>query len=185
MFQERQIINKAVCNCHSEDQFSPLFDIIDCGYVYLNKEKNTSDKLNYGMQLRKILNAFINSFMPHMKEEEEVFQPLLNEHFSEEELVEMKYLVIKLHLQKRKQNDEANKIDLNIDNSTNSVTKETRIDELPNELLLKIFSYLNCRELLNTAKVSRAFNLLSYDPSNWTSLSFSKWINEQSMYIGV
>ena len=31
-----------------------------------------SDKLNYGMKLRKALREFVKDFVPHMKEEEEV-----------------------------------------------------------------------------------------------------------------
>ena len=108
-----------------------------------------------------------------------VFQPLLMEHFDSEELVEMKHLVIKLHLLHRKHyHNNDSKIDLKSENDENN---KSTMNSLPNEILLKIFSSLNQRELLCLAKVSRNWNVLSYDPLQWSSLSFTEWLNMSSM----
>lgn len=66
------IHNSAVCNCHKEDEFSPLFNLLESGYLFINKSKSNSERINFGMQLRKALKQFTNRFVPHMKEEEEV-----------------------------------------------------------------------------------------------------------------
>ncbi len=67
-----EIHNSAVCNCHKEDEFSPLFELVDAGYLHVNKTKTTSDRISFGVKLRKALNQFTKRFVPHMKEEEEV-----------------------------------------------------------------------------------------------------------------
>ena len=101
------------------------------------------------------------------------------EHFDSEELVEMKHLVIKLHLLQRKHyHNNDSKIDLKSENDENN---KSTMNSLPNEILLKIFSSLNQRELLCLAKVSRNWNVLSYDPLQWSSLSFTEWLNMSSM----
>ena len=72
IIKEQKIHNSAVCNCHSDDQFGPLIDLVNSGFIFVNKQKTASDKLDYGMRLRKALREFIKDFVPHMKEEEEV-----------------------------------------------------------------------------------------------------------------
>ena len=67
------IHNSAVCNCHTEDEFTPLLDLVDKGYLHVNKTKTNSEKINFGIKLRKALNQFTKRFVPHMKEEEEVY----------------------------------------------------------------------------------------------------------------
>lgn len=66
------IHNSAVCNCHKDDEFTPLFDLLESGYLFINKSKSIRDKINFGIRLRKALNEFTRRFVPHMKEEEEV-----------------------------------------------------------------------------------------------------------------
>ena len=73
------IHNSAVCNCHKEDEFTPLFDLVDIGYMHVNKTRSTSERINFGMKLRKALSQFTNRFVPHMKEEEDVCFCYLNE----------------------------------------------------------------------------------------------------------
>ncbi len=67
-----QVHNSAVCNCHKDDQFTPLIELLDSGYVYINKHKTAADRLSYGIKLRRALKEFAKDFIPHMKEEEEV-----------------------------------------------------------------------------------------------------------------
>jgi F-box/leucine-rich repeat protein 5 len=66
------IYNSAVCNCHKDDEFTPLFDLVNRGYLFVNKTKSISERISFGVKLRKALNEFTKRFVPHMKEEEEV-----------------------------------------------------------------------------------------------------------------
>lgn len=169
------IHNTAVCNCHKEDEFTPLFDLVDSGYLHINKTKTTSEKISFGVKLRKALNQFTRRFVPHMKEEEEVFQPLLMKYFSEEELVEMKIIVIKCHMQRRKLDSFGN-----LNDTTGGFEYKRGVDDLPSELMLKIFSYLNNSEKLKAAQVSHRWNELVYSKVNWSSLDFVEWIGNGS-----
>lgn len=172
--REMKIHNSEVCNCHSDDQFSPLIQLVDSGYIFLDKQKSASEKINYGMQLRKALKEFVRSFLPHMKQEEEVFQPLLSQHFSENELMEMKTLVIKQHLlQHRKAREQHQQGPIKIEDKTKR--HACSIDSLPNEILLKVFSYLKCGDLMRSSQVSRNWNLLAYEPSFYKHISFNEW----------
>ncbi|CAF0705363.1 unnamed protein product [Brachionus calyciflorus] len=176
------IYNSAVCNCHTEDEFTPLFKLVEMGYLYLNKTKSISEKISFGVKLRKALNHFTQKFIPHMKEEEEIFQPLLLEHFTEEELHEMKNIVIKLHMQNRKRqhpnsskkSHSSAKIRTVIDENDALMTKNY-INELPNELLLKMFSFMSYSDKLKSARVCKKWNKLVFDKTNWTELNFSDW----------
>jgi hypothetical protein len=96
------IYNSAVCNCHKDDEFTPLLNLVETGYMFTNRTKTTSERISYGIKLRQALNKFNKIFVPHMKEEEEIFQPLLQKYFSRVELADMKNIVIKLHMQRRK-----------------------------------------------------------------------------------
>ena len=60
--------------------------------------KSETERENYGKKLERELIKFQQHFLPHMQEEEDVFQPLLVQHFSVEELKELKESVLKVHL---------------------------------------------------------------------------------------
>ncbi|RNA08313.1 F-box LRR-repeat 5-like [Brachionus plicatilis] len=171
------IYNSAVCNCHKDDEFSPLINLVEAGYMYLNKTKSISEKISFGLRLRKALNKFFKKFLPHMKEEEEVFQPLLFEHFTEEELHEMKNIVIKLHMQQRKRPHGAKRArcEPKMKNLASDRPNSNYINQLPDELLLKIFSLLSTSDKLRSAQACRKWNKLIYDPCNWTYLDFNQW----------
>lgn len=171
------IHNSAVCNCHKDDEFSPLINLVEAGYTYLNKTKSISEKISFGVRLRKALSLFIKKFIPHMKEEEEVFQPLLFEHFTEEELHEMKNIVIKLHMQQRKRSNGTKRKHCEPKMKT-FVTENQNlnyVNQLPDEILMKIFSFLSNSDKLKSAQVCRKWNELIYDPSNWNYLDFNHW----------
>ena len=51
-----------------DDTLSEMMNFIEGGY----RKKTEQDKLNFGMQLKQALEEFTDSFLPHMKEEEEV-----------------------------------------------------------------------------------------------------------------
>ncbi len=167
------IHNTAVCNCHTEDEFTPLFELVDTGYLHINKAKTTSEKISFGVKLRKALNQFTKRFVPHMKEEEEVFQPLLVKYFTEEELVEMKIVVIKCHMQRRKADSYGGLSEAGL---FEAMAEQGGIDQIPNEIMLKIFSCLSNSEKLKAAQVSRRWNQLVYSKANWSRLNFAEWI---------
>ncbi len=167
------IHNSAVCNCHKDDEFSPLLDLVDMGYMHVNKTRTTSDRISFGMKLRKALNQFTNRFVPHMKEEEEVFQPLLMKHFTEEELLEMKILVIKSHMQQRKSQNALHSEQFSTSSSNENLVDS--FDKLPDEMLLKIFSFLNYTEIFKAATVSKKWHSLIYDKSKWKQINFDEW----------
>lgn len=148
------------------------------GYLHINKTKTTSEKISFGIKLRKALNHFTKRFVPHMKEEEEVFQPLLMEYFTEEELVEMKIIVIKSHMQQRKSPSGAKLNDTDLNQST-----VAHLNDLPDELLLNIFSYLSKSDVLKAAQVNRKWNGLVYDKTNWRNLDFDEWIQKKNCNI--
>lgn len=172
------IHNSAVCNCHNDDEFTPLLNLVDMGYLHINKTKTTSEKISFGIKLRKALNHFTKRFVPHMKEEEEVFQPLLMEYFTEEELVEMKIIVIKSHMQQRKSPSGAKLNDTDLNQST-----VAHLNDLPDELLLNIFSYLSKSDVLKAAQVNRKWNGLVYDKTNWRNLDFDEWIQKKNCFL--
>ena len=185
-----EIYNSAVCNCHKDDEFTPLMKLVETGYLFINKSKTTSERINYGITLRKALNKFTNIFIPHMKEEEEIFQPLLLKYFSLGELSEMKNIVIKLHIQQRKRF-----VGTKLENNKNVLIKTTisaiekplhlsiatnnqqvnSINDFPNEIMLKIFANLSFRDKFKCSQVSRKWNCLIYDKLNWKELNFNDW----------
>lgn len=189
------IYNSAVCNCHSNDEFTPLINLVERGYMFINKAISTSERITFGVRLRRALKQFTNKFIPHMKEEEEVFQPLLMEYFTPDELAEMKKVVIKLHLQSRKgtvaTQDHSHQYRVVINQPTSPLPAYTAthpIDEclddddqarsfnhLPSEIMLKIFSHLSVVERVRIARVCKRWNSLVYDRSNWKELKFSDW----------
>ena len=51
-----------------------------------------------------------------------------------------------------------------------SVTSVTTMEKIPNEILLKIFSYLEVQDLGRCARVSKQFHEVAYDRSLWQKL---------------
>ena len=89
----------------------------------------------------------------------------------------MKIVVIKLHLQSRKA---ASPVTENKFNDRCDSTQSTSIDDLPDETMLKIFSYLNNTDKLQAAQVSSKWNELVYDRSAWVQLDISDWIKHRN-----
>lgn len=178
------VYNSAVCNCHKDDEFTPLFSLVEMGYTFINKNKPKSERISFGIRLRKALNQFTNRFVPHMKEEEEVFQPLLMEYFTQEELADLKTLVIKLHIQQRKTNlNEQPNGEMKKESQEDTVLIDgfmrendmSSINQLPDEIILKIFSKLSFGDMFKSARVSKRWNHLIYDKNNWKKLTFADW----------
>ena len=58
--------------------------------------KSEAERIKYGRKLENELMKFQQHFLPHMQEEEDIFQPLLVQYFSVEELKELKESVLKV-----------------------------------------------------------------------------------------
>lgn len=197
------IYNSAVCNCHKEDEFTPLMNLVEMGYLYLDKTKKKTEQISFGFKLRKELEKFKKKFVPHMKEEEEQFQPLLFKHFTIDELKEMKNTVIKLHLQKQKRNldniraktskqinlellpiskyfisnlneSERNKSSTYNENNNND-SSSISFNDLPDEIILHIFSFLSFNDKFKATRVCKKWYNTIYDPKNWNELCFDQW----------
>ncbi|XP_063165695.1 F-box/LRR-repeat protein 5 isoform X2 [Candoia aspera] len=86
--------SQTVYNVHSDNKLSEMLSLFEKG---LKNVKNEYEQLNYAKQLKERLEAFTRDFLPHMREEEEVFQPMLMEYFTYEELKDIKKKVIAQH----------------------------------------------------------------------------------------
>ena len=64
---------------------------------YTCTDKSLSERASFGIQLEKAVKDFTDMFLPHMQEEEDVFQPLLVRYFGYEELRLLKNIVIEQH----------------------------------------------------------------------------------------
>ena len=95
-------------------------------------------------------------------------------YFTKNELLDMKIAVIKSHMKQRKFPANTN---LQAASNIESIplNLSPALNELPDELLLKIFSYLSFSDIFKLAKVSKRWHNLIYDKSNWKILNFMEW----------
>ena len=76
------------------NSFRLLCQLFSEGIRYSTKSE--AERIKYGLKLEKELVKFQQHFLPHMQEEEDIFQPLLVQYFSVEELKELKESVLKV-----------------------------------------------------------------------------------------
>lgn len=93
--KQRQISNTAVCECHNDNQLSDVVQLVRQGTQV--REGSVGERITFGQQLQQAFGDFVNTFLPHMEEEEQVFQPLLVEYFEYDELKVLKEIVLKEH----------------------------------------------------------------------------------------
>ncbi|XP_071084243.1 F-box/LRR-repeat protein 5-like isoform X1 [Haliotis cracherodii] len=174
------ITNKAVCNCHSDNQLSEMLRLVYAGYTWTSK--TASERLNYGLQLRKALEDFTQQFLPHMEEEEEVFQPMLIKYFTYEELKEIKANVIKQHLAQHRSPDSHTEKCVEDALSSESSDEETEVcvplvsvQSLPDEILLCVLSLLSPQDLARCAQVCQHWNKMALDSSLWSHFYPVQW----------
>lgn len=183
------------------------------GYTCTNKP--LSERIIFGSQLQKVVSEFTEQFIPHMKEEEEIFQPLLMKYFAYEELRLLKEQVIQQHeIWKEKllaQKETAENmlallntvasevseyrssgddeeyqetlqtlVELTCENLVKKTNKseieETAgFNDLPQEMIVQIFSYLNPLDRARCAQVSKHWNMLVYSPQLWKVVYPTNW----------
>ncbi|XP_034364240.1 F-box/LRR-repeat protein 5 isoform X1 [Arvicanthis niloticus] len=181
--------SQTIYNVHSDNQLSEMLSLFEKG---LKNVKNEYEQLNYAKQLKERLEAFTRDFLPHMKEEEEVFQPMLMEYFTYEELKDIKKKVIAQHCSQKdtaellrglslwNQAEERQKVlkySVDEKSDTEAEVSEhcTGISHLPPEVMLSIFSYLNPQELCRCSQVSTKWSQLAKTGSLWKHLYPVHW----------
>ncbi len=96
-------------------------------------------------------------------------------YFSENELVEMKNIVIKSHIQQRKSFTSQFNENKSIGCQKTMIDEIDHFSNLPTEILMKIFSQLDLRDKLKSACVSKSWHQSVYDKFHWNKLCFSDW----------
>ncbi|AWP11191.1 putative F-box/LRR-repeat protein 5 [Scophthalmus maximus] len=182
-----------VYNVHSDNKLSEMLSLFERG---LHSVKSEYEQLNYVQQLKERLEAFTQDFLPHMKEEEEVFQPMLMEYFTYEELKDIKKQVIAQHcsqqqwdcaaevlkgfslwsqaeeLQKAFKYADHEKTDYELEKKKDSFT---HITQLPTEIMLRLFHYLGPRDLCRCSQVCSSWSELARTGSLWRHLYPVRW----------
>uniref|UniRef100_A0A8C8HN50 F-box/LRR-repeat protein 5 n=1 Tax=Oncorhynchus tshawytscha TaxID=74940 RepID=A0A8C8HN50_ONCTS len=180
-----------VYNVHSDNKLSEMLSLFEKG---LKSVKSEYEQLNYARQLKERLEAFTQDFLPHMKEEEEVFQPMLMQYFTYEELKDLKKQVMAQHCSQQRwdcaaevlkgfslwsQAEELHKAFKYADHEkTDELEKElcsTHISQLPTEILLHLFRYLGPEDLCHCGQVSSAWSDLAKTGSLWRHLYPVRW----------
>ncbi|KAM7410418.1 hypothetical protein PAMA_001722 [Pampus argenteus] len=181
-----------VYNVHSDNKLSEMLSLFEKG---LHNVKSEYEQLNYARQLKERLEAFTQDFLPHMKEEEEVFQPMLMQYFTYEELKDIKKQVIAQHcnqqqwdcaaevlkgfrlwsqaeeLQKAFKYADHEKTDYELEQKGNA----THISLLPTEIMLRLFHYLSPEDLCRCSQVCTSWSELAKTGSLWRHLYPVHW----------
>ncbi|XP_029446572.1 F-box/LRR-repeat protein 5 isoform X1 [Rhinatrema bivittatum] len=181
--------SQTVYNVHSDNKLSEMLSLFEKG---LRNVKNEYEQLNYAKQLKERLEAFTSDFLPHMKEEEEVFQPMLMEYFTYDELKDIKKKVIAQHCSHKdtaellkglslwNHAEELQKVykysvDEKADKEIEVTSNTTYISHLPPEVMLKIFTYLNPQDLCRCSQVNTKWSQLTKTGSLWKHLYPVLW----------
>ncbi|XP_075943414.1 F-box/LRR-repeat protein 5 [Anarhichas minor] len=182
-----------VYNVHSDNKLSEMLSLFEKG---LHNVKSEYEQLNYARQLKERLEAFTQDFLPHMKEEEEVFQPMLMQYFTYEELKDIKKQVIAQHcsqnqwdcaaevlkgfslwsqaeeLQKAFKYADHEKTDYDLEKNKNP---SAHISQLPAEIMLRLFHYLSPEDLSRCRQVCSSWSDLAKTGSLWRHLYPVRW----------
>lgn len=173
------IHDSAVCNCHSDNRLSDMLALVRDGYSCTNK--TATERVNYGLKLQHALIEFTEKFLPHMKEEEEVFQPMLIRYFGYEELKLLKERVIREHAKWQQQcaqekcHVELENVDQKADSDKDDSEELPSWADMPQEILLDIFSRLNARDLSICGGVCKSWYNISREPALWKELRPVHW----------
>ncbi|XP_062871710.1 F-box/LRR-repeat protein 5 [Trichomycterus rosablanca] len=183
--------SRTTYNVHSDNKLSEMLSLFEKG---LRNVKNECEQLNYARQLKERLEAFTQDFLPHMKEEEEVFQPMLMEYFTYEELKAIKRQVIAQHCSQQhfgtaaevlkglnlwSQAEELHKVFKYSDHEKTEDEFEyhasTHISALPEEILVRLFRYLGPKDLCRCSQVCRTWAEVVKTGSLWRHLYPVRW----------
>jgi len=176
----RQIYNRSVCNCHEDSDLIRIIDLVEMVY----SSSDGTERNFYWQNLQEALYEFLDDFLPHMEEEENTFQPLLNEYFNYDELKQIQETVILQHEEcKEKIRIEKSLKRFKRDSESGEVTEADTnefefggFNKLPEETIYQIFTYFDDpRDLASSSQVCRRWNKVSKSSQFWRSLPLSQW----------
>jgi F-box/leucine-rich repeat protein 5 len=121
-----QVYNKLVCNCHEDSELLSIIDLVESIYSALDSTSRTF----YWQRLQAEIYPFMEDFDHHMREEESVFQPLLNQYFNYDELVQIQTNVTAQHSE-RKEWVEAEKSLKKLKRGRPEEEEDVRVAEVP------------------------------------------------------
>ncbi|KXJ10444.1 F-box/LRR-repeat protein 5 [Exaiptasia diaphana] len=207
---QRRLTNDQIAaivkDIHKHSHVREILFLIKRGFKTARRRKTLLNILNYETKLRKAVDEFEKDFFPHMRHEEEVFQPLLMQYFSYEELKTIKEKVVDLHTAFSESQSVINIPDLThpdfISSDSSSSDSETdenskthstitnietqpKLVKYPPEIILKIFSYLNPKDLCRAAQVCRKWSFLARDGQLWQELFPARWIFRNDWRFGL
>ena len=169
------VFEDAVFHCHEDSQLRTMTELLEEGYHFVNKADR--ERIGYGERLRRAVKDFTEVFLPHMAEEEEIFQPLLVKYFAYEELLSLRTNVIQSHLEK----SDAFTKELTLTPSSSEAEDEVgspkktvvckdkmALSILPRELWAEVLSYLRYRptDVLTCAGVCKSLYELLFTPAD-------------------
>lgn len=177
----RQIYNQSVCNCHEDSDLVRILDLVEMTY----SAPDGVQRNYYWQNLQEALSEFLDEFLPHMEEEENTFQPLLNEYFNYEELRQIQETVLSQHqewqdkvtseksLKRFKRDSECSDVSASVESSPEV---NDCFERLPEEIIYQVFSFLDDpRDLLRAGGVCSRWSKVSRSPQFWRSLPLSSW----------
>ncbi|TSL61159.1 F-box/LRR-repeat protein 5 [Bagarius yarrelli] len=172
--------SRTTYNVHSDNKLSEMLSLFEKGLR--------------NVKLKERLDAFTQDFIPHMKEEEEVFQPMLMEYFTYEELKAIKRQVIAQHCSQQQwdtaaevlkglnlwsQAEELHKAFKYSDHEKTEDECDTRvrahISALPQEVMVRLFRYLGPDDLCRCSQVCRPWAEAVKTGSLWRHLYPVRW----------
>ena len=178
----RQIYNQSVCNCHEDSSLVRIIDLVEMVY----SAPDGPQRNYYWQNLQEALHEFLDDFLPHMEEEENTFQPLLNEFFNYEELKQIQETVLYQHqewqdkgtteksLKRFKRDSECTEYTTTGNKPDN---ENDYFERLPEEIIHQIFNFFDDpRDLSRSGRVCSRWNKVSKSPSFWRSLPMSSWL---------
>jgi len=185
----RKVYNQFVCNCHEDSDLIKIIDLVELVY----SSSHSNDRNFYWQKLQEAIYEFLDDFLPHMEEEETIFQPLLNKYFDYNELKQIKDTVLlqhkewKVKVDKEKSlkhfkrsHEQEEPIEGKKDTYCKEVLKAASLDnlaeKLPDELLHEIFSYItDPRDFGRAGMVCHRWNSISKTLQFWKNLPLSQW----------
>ncbi|EDO28876.1 predicted protein, partial [Nematostella vectensis] len=183
-------IRAIVKDVHKHSHVQEILALIRKGFKKTNKSKTLLTMINYETKLKRAIDEFERDIIPHMKHEEEVFQPLLMEYFTFAELKSIREEVVEppKHFDNKSTcNKQLSDSESTTDNDSDNVvaqsngklkaksTQVTLIHNLPPEILNKIFSYLNPKDLCRTSQVCKSWSVFAKDGQLWKHLYPVRW----------
>jgi F-box/leucine-rich repeat protein 5 len=165
---------------HGDDRLEELMKRIED--VRARGTWSLSSRIEFLVSMREDIQNFIRDLLPHLVEEEEVYQPLLLEHFSREELQDLREVVLELH------HISPNIADVGDDNRypepaqtkhspsvKSSAHRLPGLSDLPEELLVKIFKSLSPKDLCSLMQCSRELSRAAKSSRLWQHLHPMRW----------